>query len=184
MTTILCLLALWGATPAHAEEEPAPDPEVVLAVGPRMAASLNLGDIEWFAVDAMAQLSIEARIDRRTSARLELGGNPVRGRIHVAGAGRVYPSGRAGTNWYGELSFHFQRTGAREDPDRWAPRPNRVWTSFPFLYGLGWRVFLSDTVILDVGSHAGPTFEVRPQEQFPVGFGLAATGHLMIGGAF
>ena len=178
---VASLLALNLAGPAHAGEY---DPEVVLAVGARAAGSGALVAEGWLGADAMVQGSVEVRFDKRTSGRLEVGGNPIRGRVHIAGAGRAYPAGRGRSAWWAEVSGHVQRTGPRVDPDHWAPRPARAWVSLPFLAGAGWRVFASESLVVDLGVHGGPMIEFRPREPWPLGFGFVATGHVLVGTAF
>lgn len=192
MLSILLALALGssalaqddGTTPTDETPVRDDDPGAVIAVGPRMSLSAALVDDGWLGADATAQVSVEARIDKRTAFRVEGGYNPVRGRVHVGGAGRAYPAGRGKSAWWAEVSFNIQRTGARIDPDLWAPRPARGWVSLPFLYGAGWRLLAGERLVLDLGGHVGTTVEIRPQASFPVGFGFVATGHLFLGTAF
>lgn len=193
------LLAMSLMTPALAQDEgpPAPiqepkerdafdaDPGAVLAVGSRLAGSVARLDAGWFGVDLMGDISLEARIDERSSLRFEVGFNPVRGRVHVVGAGRVYPMGKERVCWWAEGSIHLQRTGGRARPSNlWVARPARLWFSLPVLYGAGWRIMASETVVIDMGVHGGPVVEIRPDEDLPFGVGAVATGHILFGTAF
>lgn len=176
---VALLVATLGV--AWADEGPEHDP--VLVVGARGGGSAGTVDGGSVGVHATVQASLELPFDRRTSGRFELGGNPVRGRIHAAFAGRTYPLVKGRASWWAELSAHVQHTGARTDPTRWAPWPSRTWVSLPFLYGAGWRFMTEGGVVLDVGVHVGPMLELRPQSFPPLGFGVVGTGHVLIGAA-
>lgn len=183
MRTALLLAAL-VSLPAHADEVNRYDPAAVVTLGPRASVSASLLREPYVVTDGTAQLSIEARIDERMNLRIEAGGSPFRSRVHAAGALRVYPMGKARAAWWAEVSAHVQRTGFRDRPGEWVPLTARGWISLPTMFGGGWRVFLGELVVLDLGAHVGPTLDVRTLDISGVGLGLAATGHLTLGSSF
>ena len=183
------LIALCLASPALAQDpEPAAskpaDPDVVLAVGPYLAMSAALFESEILGIDPMLGVSLEIKFDRSISGRLEVGGSPFRGRLHVGLAGRAYPNGRSKSAWYGEASFHVQRTGAKVRTDEWEPRPGRGWFSLPLHAGGGWRFVLADGLVVDLGGSIGPTVEIRPDAEFVLAFGLAGQAGVFFGYGF
>jgi hypothetical protein len=187
-STLLALLALTLAVPASAQdpapEASVPDPSFVLTVGPQLAVSAALFESEIIGVDPMLMASLEFRIDKRISGRIEGGGSPFRGRVHAGIAGRAYPNGRGRAAWYGELGFQVQRTGTKVRIDEWAPLPARVWVSLPLHAGGGWRFVVGDNVVIDLMGSVGTTVEVRPQASFLLAFGISGTAAATFGFGF
>ncbi len=165
----------------------APPPERTrwggLLVGSRVAASVVPLPIQPLGVDVMPSVGLEIPTDDRTSVRLDVSVWPQRNRVHVAVGGRAYPAGHRRTTWYGELTFHLQHTGGTErSAAEWVPGLGRGWSSVPFFAGAGWKtVFAGDRLVLDMMVSGGPSLEVRPQGEFPVLFGLAATAGVYLG---
>lgn len=182
----IAVLAVGLSAPAVAQDEPteAPDPSVVLTAGPMLAISGALFETEPIGIDPMLAASLEIRFDSQISGRLEVGGSPFRGRVHVGIAGRAYPAGRGRAAWYGELVFRAQRTGPQTSTTRWEPRPGRGWISLPLMAGGGWRFIVGDGLAIDLCGSVGPTFEIRPGDAGLLSFGVAAQGGVFVGYGF